>query len=37
MVRRRKTLEEECKPYLCRLMAFIDEAGPDYPRTIQFS
>lgn len=38
MVRRRKTLEEEYKPYLCRLMAFIDEApGGDYPRTIEFS
>lgn len=37
MVRRRKTLDEEYKPYLCRLMAFIDETGLDYPRTIEFS
>jgi len=36
MVRRRKTLEEDYKPYLCRLMAFID-GGEDYPKTIEFS
>jgi hypothetical protein len=30
MVRKRKTLEETYKPYLCKLMAFRDSA-PDYP------
>jgi hypothetical protein len=35
MVRQRKTLEELYKPYLCRVMAFIEEEEEDhYPRTL---
>jgi hypothetical protein len=38
MLRRRKTLEEGYKPYLCRLVAYIDEApGGDYPRMMEWS
>jgi hypothetical protein len=38
MVRQRKTIEQLYKPYLCRLMAFIDVEEEDhYPRTFQFS
>ena len=37
MVRRRKTLPEIYKPYLCKLMAFIDGADQAYPQTIEFS
>jgi hypothetical protein len=38
MVRRRKTLEEGYKPYLCRLMAYIKKApGGNYPRTIEWN
>jgi hypothetical protein len=37
MVRRRKTLKEGYKPYICRLVAYIDEApGGDYARTIEW-
>ena len=37
MVRRRKTTAETYKPYLCRLMAFVDGVEPRYPDTIVFS
>jgi hypothetical protein len=37
MVRQRKTLLEIYKPYLCKLMAFIDGANQAYPQTIEFS
>jgi hypothetical protein len=33
MVRKRKTLEETYKPYLCKLRAF-REWAPDYPRSM---
>jgi hypothetical protein len=37
MVQRRKTLANDYKPYLYLLIAFVDEAGPDYPRTREFT
>jgi hypothetical protein len=37
MVQRRKTLAEDYKPYLCCVMAFVDDAGPDYRRTREFT
>jgi hypothetical protein len=38
MVRQCETLEELCKPHLCRLMAFVDVEEEDHcPRTFQFS
>jgi hypothetical protein len=37
MVTRRNTLEEGYKPYLCRMMAYIDkDPGGDYPRTMEW-
>jgi hypothetical protein len=37
MVRRSKTLEEEYKPYLCLMMAYISKApGGEYPRTMEW-